>query len=235
MKFADRLLTIVITATLTSAIWIIFGGTMIESASEKAGDDSDVVAEADSPEPGGVADGGDAVGASGAGEPGAPPPAIAEASPEEQALPVEAGDIRMPVRGVQSAELSDTFFDERGGGARKHEAIDIMADDGTAVVAAAPGTIAKLHQSGPGGNSIYVRSEDRLTIYYYAHLNSYASGLREGQTIRTGQDLGTVGSTGNADPSAPHLHFAIMETTADARWWEPANAVNPYPLLTAAR
>ena len=44
--------------------------------------------------------------------------------------------------------------------------------------------------------------------------------------------MGTACSSGNASQDAPHLHFAILQTTADAEWWEPANAVNPYPLLT---
>ena len=72
----------------------------------------------------------------------------------------------------------------------------------------------------------------RETIYYYAHLDEYAEGLKEGQRVRRGQRLGTVGSSGNASEDAPHLHFAIMQTTKDAEWWEPANALNPYTLLT---
>ena len=106
-----------------------------------------------------------------------------------------------------------------------------MAAAGTPVVAAAPGTVERLFQSDAGGNTIYVRSQDRQTIHYYAHLQDYAPGLREGQSVQRGQRLGSVGSSGNADPAAPHLHFAIMRTTPDAEWWEPATAVNPYPLL----
>jgi murein DD-endopeptidase MepM/ murein hydrolase activator NlpD len=108
-----------------------------------------------------------------------------------------------------------------------------MAPKGTSVLSSAPGTIEKLFRSKAGGNTIYVRSTDGETIYYYAHLDSYAEGLREGQRVRRGQRLGMVGSSGNASAEAPHLHFAILQTTADAEWWEPANAVNPYPLLTA--
>jgi len=55
--------------------------------------------------------------------------------------------------------------------------------------------------------------------------------LNEGQQVRRGQRLGTVGSTGNAEPEEPHLHFEVMRTTPDAQWWEPATSVNPYPLL----
>ena len=110
-----------------------------------------------------------------------------------------------------------------------------MAPTGTSVVAAAPGKLERLFLSDAGGKTLYVRSEDGETIFYYAHLDEYAQGLTEGMAIRRGQRLGTVGSTGNADPSAPHLHFAMMRTQPDAEWWEPSIAVNPYPLLARQR
>ena len=138
----------------------------------------------------------------------------------------------IPVLNVRPADLSDTFTDSRGGGSRLHEAIDIMAPRGTSVVAAAPGKIERLFRSEAGGNTIYVRSDDGETIHYYAHMDEYAEGLREGQRVRRGQRLGTVGSTGNASEERPHLHFAILQTTPDAEWWEPANAINPFTLLT---
>jgi murein DD-endopeptidase MepM/ murein hydrolase activator NlpD len=141
----------------------------------------------------------------------------------------DAGELAIPVLGVAADELTDTFSDARGG--RRHEAIDIMAPAGTPVVAAAPGTVEKLFFSDDGGNTIYLRSTDRRTIHYYAHLEGYAPGLAEGQQVRRGQRLGTVGSSGNADPAAPHLHFAVMRTTPEALWWESAGAINPYPML----
>ena len=138
----------------------------------------------------------------------------------------------IPVRGVRANQLRDTFEDARGSG-RRHDAIDIMAPHGTPVVAAAPGTVEKLFFSdGGGGITAYIRSPDRNWSYYYAHLQEYARGLREGQRVRRGQRIGAVGSSGNASADAPHLHFAILQTTSDAEWWEPASAVNPYPLLT---
>ena len=142
------------------------------------------------------------------------------------------GDYVMPVSGVLPTRLTDTFTDARAGGARVHDAIDIMAPRGTPVFAAVPGTVEKLFTSKAGGLTIYVRSPDRRTITYYAHLDAYAPGLAERQQVRQGQQIGTVGFTGNADPSAPHLHFAIMQTTPDSDWWEPATAINPYPVLT---
>jgi murein DD-endopeptidase MepM/ murein hydrolase activator NlpD len=138
----------------------------------------------------------------------------------------------IPVAGVRAGDLSDTFGDSRGGGSRQHEALDIMAPRGTPVIAAAAGTIEKLFRSDAGGNTIYVRSPDRATIHYYAHLDRYADGLHEGQRVAQGQTLGAVGSTGDASPDAPHLHFEIMQTTPTAKWYEPATSIDPYPLLT---
>lgn len=138
--------------------------------------------------------------------------------------------LTIPVKGVVPAQLVDTFTQSRENGLRSHDAIDIPAPRGTLVVAAAAGRVEKLFQSKPGGQTIYVRSPDGTLLYYYAHLDGYAEGLAEGQAVAAGQELGIVGSTGNADPAAPHLHFAILQTELQARWWEPTTAINPYPL-----
>lgn len=145
-----------------------------------------------------------------------------------------ARQLAMPVSGIDPAALVDTFTQARLGG-RVHDAIDIMAPRGTPVVAAAPGTAEKLFNSALGGFTVYLRSPDRRLIYYYAHLDGYAPGLAEGRRLRTGDPVGFVGSTGNADPAAPHLHFAVLETEPAAKWYQPAIAMNPYPLLTGRR
>lgn len=232
MNVVDRLLTIVITATLTSAVWIVAGGSLMELASQRQGAQSLRPADAaPSPEPV-TSPTGAATGTA------SPEPSVTTApplDPEPASAPAEEEiALRIPVMNVRASDLSDTFLDGREeDGGRPHEALDIMAPKGTSVVAAGPGTIAKLHRSASGGNSIYVRSADRRIIHFYAHLDQYAEGLREGQRVRRGQRLGTVGSTGSASAERPHLHFAILRTTADAEWWEPATAVNPYPLLNA--
>jgi murein DD-endopeptidase MepM/ murein hydrolase activator NlpD len=100
------------------------------------------------------------------------------------------------------------------------------------VIAAAAGRVEKLFLSRDGGNTVYVRSADDRRIYYYAHLDSYAPGLREGMVLDQGDAIGAVGSTGNADPTAPHLHFAVWMTEPSRKWWEQAIALNPFPLLT---
>lgn len=139
--------------------------------------------------------------------------------------------VAIPVAGIAPGQLSDTYKQARAGGARVHDAIDIMADHGTPVVAAAPGKLEKLFFSkGGGGISAYVRSEDGRWIYYYAHLQDYAPGLKEGQRVGRGDPIGRVGVTGNANPDGPHLHFAIHRMQAGEDWHE-GTAINPYPLL----
>ena len=139
--------------------------------------------------------------------------------------------LAVPVTNIGPAQLVDTFTQARAGGARVHDAIDIMAPTGTAVVAAAPGTIEKLFFSkGGGGISAYVRSDDRRWIYYYAHLHDYAPGIREGQRVARGALIGYVGYTGNASPEGPHLHFAVNRMANGEKWYQGA-PVNPYPLL----
>lgn len=226
-SWIDRTLTIVITATITSAVWIVAGGTLMEMSDSEG--QRKVTRPADAaPSPPAVAE---AMPSPETGELSDPSPPLGEGGivrPDVQ----QNKDLMVPVLNVRPSDLSDSFTDARDGTERLHEAIDIMAPEGTTIVAAGPGTIERLFTSQAGGKTIYVRSADRLTLHYYAHLAEYAQGLREGQRIRRGQRLGAVGSTGNASKEAPHLHFAILRTTADAEWWEPANAMNPYTLLT---
>jgi murein DD-endopeptidase MepM/ murein hydrolase activator NlpD len=140
------------------------------------------------------------------------------------------GNMIIPVRGIRPEQLADTFNDARSEG-RRHDAIDIMAPLGVPVIAAAPGKVEKLFLSDAGGITAYVRSPNGSVIYYYAHLDRYAPGLTEGAQLASGAPIGAVGFTGNANPAAPHLHFAIMTTTPDKKWWEAKDALNPYPLL----
>ena len=143
--------------------------------------------------------------------------------------------VAIPVAGVKAQALSDTYTQSRAGGARVHNAIDIMAPHGTPVIAAAPGTVEKLFDSkGGGGITAYVRSPDGRWTYYYAHLQAYAPGLREGQSVKQGDAIGTVGSTGNANPDGPHLHFAINKMAQGEDWHE-GTPINPYPLLAGGR
>lgn len=161
-----------------------------------------------------------------------PPPATAPVTPIAVATPptTNAGQgLLIPVQGKTAADLDDTFTDARSEG-RSHDAIDIMAAAETPVLAVADGQIEKLFDSERGGLTIYQFEPSGQYAYYYAHLQRYADGLAEKQTVRRGQVIGYVGSTGNASPDAPHLHFAIFVLGKERHWWE-GTAINPYPLL----
>jgi murein DD-endopeptidase MepM/ murein hydrolase activator NlpD len=167
----------------------------------------------------------------------APPAPAAAASPEplvnaaspDRADPTTDPGLLIPVQGKTAADLTDTFADSRMEG-RPHEAIDIMAAAGTPVLAVSDGHVEKLFVSEKGGLTIYQFEPTGRYAYYYAHLQRYADGLREQQTIRKGEVIGYVGATGNADPAAPHLHFAIFLLGPERQWWK-GTAINPYPLL----
>ncbi len=134
----------------------------------------------------------------------------------------------IPVAGVSREALRDTYDEARSGG-RPHDAIDILAPRGTPVLAAVDGTIRKLFTSKPGGLTIYEFDESGTFVYYYAHLDRYAS-IREGDRVHCGDVIGYVGTTGNAAANTPHLHFAVEKLPATKEWWKGV-AVNPYPLL----
>lgn len=209
--------TIVVTAAVTSAIWIVVAAFLLQRYADFTPTDT----------------GNGIAAAGGPADRTAGPPGSVTPPPE----PVEtyksaAGALIVPVAGVRPGDLIDTFTQARAAGARVHDAIDIMADEGTPVVAAAAGRVEKLFFSkGGGGITAYIRSPDQDWVYYYAHLRDYAPGLKEGQEIARGAPIGTVGSTGNASAEGPHLHFAIHRMEEGEGWWQ-GTPVNPYPLLT---
>jgi murein DD-endopeptidase MepM/ murein hydrolase activator NlpD len=136
-----------------------------------------------------------------------------------------------PFVGTQTNYL-DTFAQSRGGGRRKHEAMDILAPRGTPVLAVDDGFVAKLFVSVPGGITVYQFDPSSTWCYYYAHLERWADGLREHQLVRRGDILGYVGTTGNAPKDTPHLHLAISHLTPEKHWWE-GTPIDPYPVLAA--
>jgi murein DD-endopeptidase MepM/ murein hydrolase activator NlpD len=149
------------------------------------------------------------------------------AAPE--GAPPASSPLLIPVAGIAAKQLTDSFDQGRGG--ERHEAIDIMAPRGTPVVAVDDGKIVKLFNSKPGGLTIYHFDPAERLAYYYAHLDGYAPGLVEGQKVKRGDVIGYVGSTGNANPSAPHLHFSIFLLGPEKRWWK-GTPINPYPVLS---
>jgi murein DD-endopeptidase MepM/ murein hydrolase activator NlpD len=134
--------------------------------------------------------------------------------------------LMMPVPGVMPEALVPQFYDARG--ELGHEALDIIATTGEPVVAVEDGTIAKLFLSKPGGNTIYQFDPTETYAYYYAHLDRYADGLKEGAMVKRGQVIGYVGMTGNA--ATPHLHFAIFRLGPEKHWWK-GEPLDPYPAL----
>jgi murein DD-endopeptidase MepM/ murein hydrolase activator NlpD len=150
--------------------------------------------------------------------------------------PVTAADLEdlrrrgllVPVAGVPAARILDTFGERRG--ERPHAALDIPAPRGTPVLSADAGRVLKLHTSRGGGLTVYVGDLTGRFIFYYAHLDGYRAGLAEGELLRRGAVLGYVGTTGNAPPNVPHLHFAIARAGDMKRWWA-GTPVDPRPFL----
>jgi len=179
--------------------------------------------------------------------PESPAPPVAETAPPTEGTPGESrpwlqvpspvptGDLAsrgllVPVQGIGREQLHNTYGDARGGGRRTHEALDIMAPRNTPVLAVEDGKITKLFTSQQGGLTIYQFDPTETYAYYYAHLDRYAGGLKEGQSVRKGQVIGYVGTTGNANPEGPHLHFAIFRLTPEKKWWK-GEPLNPFDVL----
>ena len=148
-----------------------------------------------------------------------------------QAL-LAARALQFPVDGIRPDTLRDTFDDGRLG--HPHQALDIMAPRGTPVRAVDDGKLVKLFNSKPGGLTVYQFDPTSQLAYYYAHLDRYAEGLREGMQLQRGDLIGYVGTTGNAAPDAPHLHFAVFLLGPERQWWK-GEALNPYSALRAVR
>ena len=143
-------------------------------------------------------------------------------------------EITMPLDGLDPNTLHSNFDERRGGGTRQHQALDIMAPRGTPVHSAASGRVLKLFRSVNGGLMVYAADSSERFVLMYAHLDHYEPGLTDSTRLRRGQTIGYVGSTGNASPSAPHLHFAIARS-ADVKRWSRGKAIDPLPVLVGAR
>ena len=143
------------------------------------------------------------------------------ALPPSGAVHGGAFDMAIPVTGIERTALRDSFSAPRKG--HVHAAIDILAPRGTPVLSATDGVVTRLRWSGAGGNTVYI-NDAQHTEYYYAHLDHYAPSLHEGMPVSRGDVIAYVGTTGNAPPQTPHLHFAIEQNGAP---------VDPYPILLA--
>jgi len=138
-------------------------------------------------------------------------------------LYTQAPDTRlaMPLEDVRKKEIADTWAAPRGDG-RKHEGQDIFAQRGTPILSATGGYIYNIGENNLGGQTVSVISKGGR-VYYYAHLDSYARGIKIGDRVSTRTVLGYVGTTGNAQGTPPHLHFGVYTSSG---------AINPLPMLT---
>lgn len=140
------------------------------------------------------------------------------------------GSLHFPVAGMEGRHIADSFDDARDGGARRHNAIDIMAPRGTPVLAAQDGRVLRMSTSSRGGITLYATDIGEQFVFYYAHLDRYHPRMRAGLTLTRGDTLGFVGTTGNAPENVPHLHFQVMRMPSDRKYWN-GEPINPYPLL----
>jgi murein DD-endopeptidase MepM/ murein hydrolase activator NlpD len=154
-------------------------------------------------------------------------PGLADATTAAPALPT--GKLLIPVEGIKLSQLADNF-DQPRGKERHHEALDIMAPKGTKVIAVADGKVVKLFNSKPGGLTVYQFDPTEKYSYYYAHLDRYADGVKEGSVLKRGDLVGYVGVTGNSNKDGPHLHFAVFELTPKKEWWK-GTPINPFPMM----
>jgi peptidoglycan LD-endopeptidase LytH len=163
-----------------------------------------------------------------------PPAPLAPLSPASPYPVATTGRraLRLPIDGVEVESLKGGFAEKRAG--HPHEAVDMLAPRNTPVHAVQDGTIAKLFVSKQGGNTIYHLDPSGGRAYYYAHLERYAIGLREGDAVKQGQVIGYVGTSGNAPPNTPHLHFAVFDLGSEREWWR-GTAIDPYPLFRDRR
>jgi murein DD-endopeptidase MepM/ murein hydrolase activator NlpD len=136
-----------------------------------------------------------------------------------------------PLDSLKTTELHDSFNEIHHG--HRHEAIDIMRPRGTPIRAVTDGFIRKVFISRQGGLTIYEFDRESAYCFYYAHLDHYAEKIREGMPVARGDVIGYVGTTGDAQPDAPQLHFAIFKLGLDKSWWK-GEAIDPYPILLRA-
>jgi murein DD-endopeptidase MepM/ murein hydrolase activator NlpD len=149
--------------------------------------------------------------------------ALDHEAPVRLALRVEP-TLRLPVERMKRASIQSFFGDSRDGGRRRHHGVDIFARRGTPVIAAADGIVSSVGRNGLGGNVVWVARPGHRELHYYAHLEQQL--VKPGTLVKAGDVLGTVGNTGNAQRTAPHLHFGIYAA---------GGPVDPLPYIVSLR
>lgn len=162
-----------------------------------------------------------------------PPPGTAPVPfDSDDGIYLRSHALMVPVVGVRPDQVPDTYHTPRSGG-REHRALDILAPRGTPVISADDGRVLRMRTNSAGGLTIYAVDAGNRFVYYYAHLDRYASTLSEGKDVVKGEVIGYVGTTGNAPANVPHLHFQLMKRPNAARWWD-GEPIDPKPFLAIA-
>lgn len=130
-------------------------------------------------------------------------------------------ELPVPVYSVILDQIDDTWGAARDEG-RTHDGTDIFAPRGAPVFSSTEGYVIRTNIGTRGGRNVMVLGPGGL-MYYYAHFERIADGIKRGQSVTTDTVLGFVGNSGNATNTPPHLHFGIYP-----RQWD---AINPYPML----
>ncbi len=149
--------------------------------------------------------------------------------PEEELAALFATGFPLPIEAFPKEKLRDTFNASRGRH-KRHHAIDLGAPKGTPIVAVSDGKIERLGRDRRGGIVVYQRDASGRFVYYYAHLSRYAPGLKVGDKVKRGQQIGEVGTTGRT--FGAHLHFAIFRDADAPNPWK-GLVVNPYLVFSA--
>ena len=150
-----------------------------------------------------------------------------EVSPtiEESVSDLRARHLLIPIEGVESSALRDSFGDARDR-TRQHEALDILAPRNTPVRAVEGGTIAKLFLSKPGGITIYQFDPTQHVRVLLRAPGAVRRGPREDAAVSAGQVIGYVGTSGNAPPDAAPA-FRDLQAHRRKHWWQ-GTAINPF-------
>jgi murein DD-endopeptidase MepM/ murein hydrolase activator NlpD len=136
----------------------------------------------------------------------------------------------IPVAGVPADRVADSYDAPRG--SRRHNALDILAPRGTPVLSADDGRVLRLRRNPAGGITVYAVDPAARLVYYYAHLDHYRARLAEGMPLAKGDTIGYVGTTGNAPPDTPHLHFQVMLMGPDGKYWA-GTPLDPRPFFAS--
>ena len=141
-------------------------------------------------------------------------------------------DITIPVAATRAAEVG---MEQKGRCAGTVALPDMRRGDVGVCVATLIARVSRPGNplSGYSSPAIAASVAQGQLAYYYAHLDRYADGLKEGMQLKRGDVIGYVGTSGNANPATPHLHFAVFRLGPQKLWWK-GDPVNPYPALRAA-